>query len=108
MGVGLAVITDAGADERIRWDEGVALREDPAGRGGQRPGQRAGCCPATSRPTGGTHGLRSSSQRGTGGHGEEVGVAGAEVEVPAVGGGRVGAQQSSLPLSGTSHLWAMS
>lgn len=31
-------------------------------------------------------------------------MAGAEGKVPAVGGGRVGAQQSSLPLSGTSHL----
>ena len=102
LAVGLAAITDAGAEERARRDEAVALCEDPVGRGGQRPGQRAGRRPRTTKPRGETHGLSNSSQRGAGGHGEEVGVAGG------TGGWGVGAPQSSLLLSLTSQVWAMS
>lgn len=85
----------------------MALRKEPAGRGGQRPGRGRAALTRT-RPSGATHGLCSSSQRGAGGHGDEAGVVGAEGEVPAVGGGRVGAKQPSRPLSGTSQWWAMS
>lgn len=85
----------------------MALCEDPAGGGGQRLGLRVSCCPRIAKPMGGTHGLSISSQRGAGGQGVGVGVVGAEGRVPAVGGGLVGAQQSSLLLSGTSQLRAM-
>lgn len=112
---GLAGVLDAGAEEQAGRDEVVALGEDAAGRGGAvRGGSRAGSgpdgghCPGVTTPSGGTHWLSISSQRGAGGHGVEVGVVGAGEGGLVVAGGPVGAQQPSLLVSGTSQALAMS
>lgn len=55
-----------------------------------------------------THGLSISSQRGSGGHGVEVGVLGAGKGGLVVGGSPVGAQQPSPLLLATSQDRAMS
>lgn len=54
---GLAAVADTGAEERAGRDETVALGEDPVGRRGQRPEQRARswagagvCCSRTLKP----------------------------------------------------------
>lgn len=110
---GPAAVTDTGVEVWARWDEAVALGEDPAGRAHQRLEQRPLRVMAppttTTQPRWRTHGLSIRSHRGSGGHdGWMAGVLLPGKRGLVVAGRPVGTLQPSPLLSETSQDRAMS
>lgn len=86
------------------WHPANTLQVGPVRGQGDAPG----VADPDRQPTQRTHGLSISSQRGSGGHGVEVGVLGTGKGGLVVGGRPVAAQQPSPLLLATSQDWAMS